>query len=121
VQVVNFRYTALDGKLKELRLPVNSPAYLERILTAGERVDGSSLFPGLFATTESDLYVLPVYRWAFVNPWAPDELEIVCRYADRDGNPAATPDNVLLRCVPSLPRRHDEVPSCSAWPSSSST
>lgn len=95
VQVVNFRYTALDGKLKELRLPVNSPAYLERILTAGERVDGSSLFPGLFATTESDLYVLPVYRWAFVNPWAPDELEIVCRYADRDGNPAATPDNVL--------------------------
>ena len=95
IQVVNFRYTALDGKLKELRLPINSLEYLERILTAGERVDGSSLFPGLFPTTESDLYVLPVYRWAFVNPWAPDELEIVCRYADRDGHPAPTPDNVL--------------------------
>ena len=96
VKVVNFRYPALDGKLKELRLPVNDPAYLERILTAGERVDGSSLFPKLFATNRSDLYVVPVYRWAFANPWAPDELDVVCRFADADGNPSAeTPDNIL--------------------------
>ncbi|PIE24423.1 MAG: glutamine synthetase [Planctomycetota bacterium] len=102
IQIVNFRYTALDGKLKELRLPVNSFKYLEKILTAGERVDGSSLFPGLFPTTESDLYVLPVYRWAFINPWAPDELEIVCRYANREGKPAPTPDNVLANACQSF-------------------
>ncbi len=97
IRIINFRYPALDGKLKELRLPVNSRAYLEKILTAGERVDGSSLFPGLFATTASDLYVLPVYSWAFVNPWATDELEILCRFANREGDPEPwTPDNVLL-------------------------
>jgi glutamine synthetase len=96
IKVVNFRYPALDGKLKELRLPVNSPEYLERLLTAGERVDGSSLYPKLFAASESDLYVVPVYRWAFLNPWAPDELDIVCRFADSEGNPCAvTPDNLL--------------------------
>ena len=59
----------IDGKLKELRLPVNSEAYLERILAAGERVDGSSLFPRIFESSESDIYVVPVYRWAFLNPW----------------------------------------------------
>jgi glutamine synthetase len=96
IKVVNFRYPALDGKLKELRLPVNNRAYLERILAAGERVDGSSLFPGLFEASESDLYVLPVYHWAFINPWSDDELDIVCRFADRDGRPCAdTPDNIL--------------------------
>ena len=107
IKVVNFRYPALDGKLKELRLPVNNPDYLERLLTAGERVDGSSLYPKLFKTNESDLYVVPVYRWAFLNPWAADELEIVCRYADSDGNPCAdTPDNLLDAAAA---RFHDRV------------
>lgn len=97
VRVVNFRYPAVDGKLKELRLPVNNRAYLERILSAGERVDGSSIFPGLFGTASSDLYVVPVYRWAFVNPWADDELDIVCRFADASGRPHPhTPDNLLV-------------------------
>lgn len=96
ISVINFRYPALDGKLKELRLPVTNPQYLERILAAGERVDGSSLFPGVFDASRSDLYVIPVYRWAFLNPWAEDELDIVCRFADAQGRPCReTPDNVL--------------------------
>jgi glutamine synthetase len=96
IRIINFRYHALDGKLKELRLPVNNQSYLERLLTAGERVDGSSLFPGIFRSEESDLYVVPVYRWAFRNPWADDELDIVCRFADSQGDPCAlTPDNLL--------------------------
>ncbi len=102
IRTINFRYPALDGKLKELRLPVNNRAYLERILAGGERVDGSSLFPGLFGAAESDLYVLPVYRWAFRNPWKPDELDIVCRFADSHGEPAPTPDNLLAASARSL-------------------
>ncbi len=96
VRVLNFRYPAGDGKLRELRLPVNDRATLERVLATGERVDGSSLFPGVFDTGESDLYVVPVYRWAFPNPWAIDELDIVCRFAGPDGAPSPlTPDNLL--------------------------
>jgi hypothetical protein len=109
VKVVNFRYPALDGKLKELRLPVNDPAYLERILTAGERVDGSSLFPKLFAASRSDLYVIPVYRWAFANPWAPDELDVVCRFADADGNPSADLRAGGTGVLPFHPPRADQI------------
>jgi glutamine synthetase len=100
IRVVNFHYPALDAKLKELRLPIRNRAYLERILASGERVDGSSLFPGLFDPGQSDLYVVPVYRWAFQSPFAEDELDIVCRFADRDGRPCpSTPDNILIEAA----------------------
>ena len=106
IRVVNLRYPSLGGKLRELRLPVNDRRYLERVLAAGERVDGSSLFPGLFDAGESDLYAVPVYRWAFLNPWAEDEVDIVCRFADRDGAPCAlTPDNVLAATAERLRER----------------
>jgi glutamine synthetase len=105
VAVVNFHYPSIDGKLKELRLPVRDAAYLDRILAAGERVDGSSLFPGVLDTSASDLYVVPVYRWAFANPWAADELDIVCRFADHEGRPCElTPDNLLGTLHDSLKR-----------------
>lgn len=106
VHVVNLRYPSIDGKLKELRLPVNNRSYLDRILVAGERVDGSNLFPGLLNPAASDLYVVPVYRWAFLNPWAEDELDIVCRFADRHGQPcASTPDNLLTHLASQLTER----------------
>ncbi len=106
IRVVNLRYPSLGGKLRELRLPVNGRGYLERVLAAGERVDGSSLFPGLFDAGESDLYAVPVYRWAFLNPWADDEIDIVCRFADRHGAPSPlTPDNVLAAAAERLRAR----------------
>ncbi len=103
IRVVNFRYPSFDGKLRELRIPVTDRLYLDRILAAGERVDGSSLFPGLFPTGASDLYAVPVYRWAFLDPWASDELHVVCRFADADGAPAvSTPDNLLAAAAQAL-------------------
>jgi glutamine synthetase len=106
IRVINFHFPSLSGKLKELRLPVNDRHYLERVLAAGERVDGSSLFPNLFDVGESDLYTVPVYRWAFLNPWAADELDIVCRFADASGRPNPnTPDNILANCCDRLRER----------------
>ncbi|MCP3960659.1 MAG: glutamine synthetase [bacterium] len=105
IRVLNLRYPSFDGKLRELRLPVNDKRYLERVLAAGERVDGSSLFPGLFDAGSSDLYAVPVYRWAFLNPWARDELDVVCRFADRDGEPAAVPEGVLSAAAAGLRER----------------
>jgi glutamine synthetase len=103
IRVVDFHYPSFDGKLRELRLPVTSPAYLDRILAAGERVDGSSLHPGLLESGASDLYVVPVYRWAFLDPWSPDELHVVCRFAERSGAPSPlTPDNLLASAAAAL-------------------
>lgn len=44
IRMVNFMYPAGDGRLKTLNFVINNQAYLEAILTCGERVDGSSLF-----------------------------------------------------------------------------
>ena len=60
IEMVNFMYPAADGRLKTLNFVVNSLEYLETILSTGERVDGSSLFPFIKAS-RSDLYVIPRY------------------------------------------------------------
>ena len=58
IRMVNFMYPAADGRLKTLNFVINNEAYLDAILTCGERVDGSSLFPFIEAGS-SDLYVVP--------------------------------------------------------------
>lgn len=69
IRMVNFMYPAADGRLKTLNFVINNASYLDAILTCGERVDGSSLFPFIEAGS-SDLYVIPRFRTAFVDPFA---------------------------------------------------
>ena len=54
ITMVNFMYPAADGRLKTLNFVINDAAYLDAILTCGERVDGSSLFPFIEAV---------IYMW----------------------------------------------------------
>ncbi len=87
IEMVNFMYPAADGRLKTLNFVVNSLEYLETILSTGERVDGSSLFPFIEAS-RSDLYVIPRYSTAFIDPFAPlPTLTMLCSFFDKDGNP----------------------------------
>jgi glutamine synthetase len=100
IERITFHYTALDGKLKELKIPVSHHQQAERILADGERVDGSSLFKGMVDTALSDLYVVPVYKTAFKNPFVEGSLDIVCRYLTRDGSLAPfAPDTILHRAA----------------------
>ena len=69
IGMVNFRYVGWDGRLKTLNFIINSRDHLDNILTCGERVDGSSLFSFIEAGS-SDLYVMPRYKTAFVNPFS---------------------------------------------------
>lgn len=85
IRMVNFMYPAADGWLKTLNFVVNDFDYLESILTCGERVDGSSLFPSIEAGS-SDLYVVPRYRTAFIDPFAElPTLCFLCSYFNKDG------------------------------------
>ncbi len=100
IERITFHHTALDGKLKELRIPVTNKAQAERILADGERVDGSSLFKGLVDSTLSDLYIVPLYKSAFINPFDPHSLDFVCRYFTREGTLAPfAPDTILQRAA----------------------
>lgn len=96
IERITFHYTALDGKLKELKLPIASRYRAEQILTDGERVDGSSLFRGMVDVSLSDLYVVPVYKTAFLNPFDGGSLDFICRYLMNNGGLAPfTLDNIL--------------------------
>ncbi len=101
-----FHYTALDGRYKELKFPVADRNRAERILAEGERVDGSSLFRGMVDAAISDLYVVPVYRTAFLNPLDEGSLDLTCRFVTRDGELAPfAPDTVLRRAAELFRRR----------------
>ena len=106
VRMLNFRYVGGDGRLKTLNFVVNSRAHLDRVLSMGERVDGSSLFSFVGAAS-SDLYVVPRFRTAFVNPFAEvPTVDLVCSYFDDRGEPlASAPENILARAQASLRRR----------------
>ena len=86
IEMVNFMYPAADGRLKTLNFVITSMEYLETILTLGERVDGSSLFPFISAGS-SDLYVIPRFSTAFVDPFAEiPTLTLLCSFFDKDGH-----------------------------------
>ena len=97
IRMVNFMYPGGDGKLKTLNFVITNLQYLDTILTCGERVDGSSLFSFIQAGS-SDLYVLPRFRTAFLDPFADiPTLSMLCSFFDKDGQPLASAPEQTLR------------------------
>lgn len=103
IKMLNFRHLGGDGRLKTLNFVVGNGAHLERILDGGERVDGSSLIPYIEAAS-SDLYVIPRYRTAYVNPFTPlPTIDILCSYYTSNGMPLpSSPDYILRKAHESL-------------------
>ena len=99
IGMVDFMYPAEDGRVKTLNFTVNNLAYAETILAEGERVDGSSLFPSFIEAGNSDLYVIPRYRTAFVDPFnETPTLCFLCSFFDKDGSPfECAPHQTLKR------------------------
>ena len=97
IRHVNFMYAAGDGRLKTLNFILHSEAYLDEILSCGERVDGSSLFTTIEASS-SDLYVMPRFSTAFVDPFAElPTLCLLCSFFNKDGEPLASSPEYTLR------------------------
>lgn len=96
IRMVNFMYPAGDGRLKTLNFVITDLDYLNAILTCGERVDGSSLFSFIEAGS-SDLYVIPRFRTAFVDPFAEiPTLSMLCSFFNKDGEPLeSAPEHTL--------------------------
>ena len=100
IRMINFLYPAGDGRLKTLNFVITDMDYLDTILTCGERVDGSSLFKSVQASS-SDLYVLPRFSTAFVDPFAEiPTLALLCGFFDAEGNPLASgPEQTLKKAA----------------------
>ena len=105
IKMINFLYPAGDGRLKTLNFVISNQTYLDTILTCGERVDGSSLFRFISAGS-SDLYVLPRYSTAFVDPFSEiPTLCFLCSYFDKDGHPlTSSSEQTLLKAAEAFRR-----------------
>ena len=99
IRMVDFMYPAEDGRIKTLNFTVNNLEYIETVLTEGERVDGSSLFPSFIEAGNSDLYIIPRYRTAFVDPFQENPtLCLLCSYYDKNGQSFdCSPHATLMR------------------------
>ncbi len=103
IEMVNFRYVGGDGRLKTLNFVITNKAQLDRLLSMGERVDGSSLLPYI-DTASSDLYVVPRYKTAYVNPFSPiPTLDILCSYYTNEGiRLPSSPENIVNKAHEAL-------------------
>lgn len=97
IEMLNFRYMAEDGKLKTINFMVNDRAEMEMLLRSGERVDGSTIFSHL-PPNQSDLYLVPRYRTAFLNPFSKiPAVDILCSFYGADGEPLESSPEYILR------------------------
>lgn len=76
------------------------------MLTRGERVDGSSVFPGT-DTDASDVYIVPRHRTAFLNPFGERRsLDVLCASYAPDGTPLPyAREQVVRRAAEALTRQ----------------
>ena len=96
IRHVTFQYPAADGRLKSLNFVINDADYLDEILTCGERVDGSSLFPFIEANN-SDLYVVPRFRTAYIDPFNEiTTINFLCSFFNKDGEPLSSSPEYTL-------------------------
>ncbi len=103
IEMVNFRYVGGDDRLKTLNFIITGRDQLDRLLSTGERVDGSSLLPYIDAAS-SDLYVIPRYKTAYVNPFsAIPTVDILCSYHTSEGaRLSSSPENILRKAGETL-------------------
>ena len=106
IRHVNFMYAGGDGRLKTLNFILNDEAYLDEILSCGERVDGSSLFSYIEASS-SDLYVVPRFSSAFVDPFAKlPTLCLLCSFFNKDGEPLeSSPEYTLHKACAAFTKK----------------
>lgn len=98
IEMLNFRYVAEDGKLKTINFMVTGHEELDMVLSSGERVDGSSIFSYLEANN-SDLYIVPRYKTAFLNPFSKiPSVDVLCSFYNAQGKPLeSSPENILKK------------------------
>jgi len=98
IRMVNFRFVGGDGRLKTINFIINSKAHLDQLLSEGERVDGSSLF-SYIDSASSDLYVIPRYKTAYLNPFSSiPSVDMLCSYYTSDGSRLpSSPENIARK------------------------
>jgi len=87
VRIVGLMHVGSDGTLKTLDFAPRDERHLREILAAGERADGSSVFPGMGVPVgASDIVLRPRISTAFLDPFSPHPtLALLAAHHGRDG------------------------------------
>lgn len=118
IRIVSLMHVGGDGWMKSLDFAPQDEHHLRRILRAGERADGSSLFPTGIRAEHSDIVLRPRPETAFIDPFARiPTLVVRCGHARADGTPLPeSPDTIVRRATERLAkltgaslRAHGEV------------
>lgn len=97
IKILNLCYVGSDGRLKTLSFSTLDVHHLDSVLSNGERIDGSSVFPGV-STKSGDLFVVPRYSTAFSNPFSKmPTLNVLCSCFDKNGHPLLSAPQTVLR------------------------
>lgn len=105
VRALSLMHVGGDGWLKTLDFVPGGEAHLRDIILAGERADGSSLFPDFgIPSGASDIVLRPRTDSAFLDPFSPlPTLVLMCGHAARNGDPLPeSPDTILRRADETL-------------------
>lgn len=105
VRALSLMHVGGDGWLKALDFVPSGEAHLRDIILAGERADGSSLFPGYgIPSGASDIVLRPRTDSAFLDPFSTlPTLVLMCGHAARNGDPLPeSPDTILRRADETL-------------------
>ena len=96
---VSLMHAGGDSTLKVLDFVPRDIDHLRRVLSAGERADGSSLFPRSGITAgASDIILRPRPETAFIDPFAAHgSLVLLCGHMQRDGKPLPQSGDTILR------------------------
>ncbi|MCA9754614.1 MAG: hypothetical protein KDA27_02340 [Candidatus Eisenbacteria bacterium] len=102
IRVVSLMHVDGEGELRALDFLPRSEAHLREILRAGERADGSSLFPGAGLPPDaSDIVLRPRLASAFIDPFSEiPTLVLMAGHQSRDGAPLPqSPDTIVRRAA----------------------
>jgi len=100
IRIVSLMHVGGDGWIKALDFVPRSVGHFTDIIQAGDRADGSNLFPGTgIPTGNSDIMLRPRIGSAFIDPFADvPSLVLLCGHVDRDGAPLIqSPDTIIRR------------------------
>ncbi|MHC4469581.1 MAG: type I glutamate--ammonia ligase [Planctomycetota bacterium] len=101
VRIVSLMHVGGDGWLKTLDFVPRSIQHLRDVLEAGERADGSNLFPGTgLGPEDSDIVLRPRLHRAFLDPFSPmPTLAVLCGHESRDQKPLPVSPDTILRAA----------------------
>jgi glutamine synthetase len=111
IRLVSLMHVGGDASLKTLDFAPRDARHLREILIAGERADGSSLFPGMgIPVGSSDIILRPRLSTAFIDPFATEPtLVVLAAHHARDGCPLPQSPDTLVHIAAERVRRETGV------------